>query len=55
MKVLREEIEPIIAAEGWTKAAIDKMWNTDSIFKESQRLNGINICTLYQMLFLPCS
>ena len=40
---LREEIEPIIAAEGWTKEAIDRMWKTDSIFKESQRFNGINI------------
>lgn len=55
VKVLREEIEPIIAVEGWTKAAIDKMWNTDSIFKESQRLNGINIRTLYRMLFLTRS
>ena len=38
---LRDEIEPIVAAEGWTKAAMDKMWKLDSLFRESQRLNGI--------------
>ena len=42
---LRDEIEPIIAKEGWTKAGMGKMHKLDSLLKESQRLSGINICT----------
>ena len=44
---LREEIEPIIAAEGWTKAALGKMWKLDSMLKESQRFNGFNLCMMF--------
>ena len=40
---LREEIEPIIAAEGWTRAALGKMWKLDSLLRESQRFHGIGI------------
>lgn len=39
--MLRAEIEPVIAEEGWTKAAMGKMWKLDSFMRESQRLNGI--------------
>ena len=42
---LREEIEPIIASEGWTRAALGKMWKLDSLLKESQRFHGIGIST----------
>ena len=42
---LRDEIDPIVAAEGWTKAGMGRMWKLDSIMRESQRLNGINIRT----------
>ena len=42
---LREEIEPIIAAEGWTRAALGKMWKLDSLLRESQRFHGIGIGT----------
>ena len=42
---LREEIEPIIAAEGWTKAAMAKMWKLDSFLKECMRYNGIGLST----------
>lgn len=41
MQPLREEVETIIAKEGWTKAALMKMWKLDSFMKESQRFNGI--------------
>ncbi|KAK7038539.1 cytochrome P450 [Favolaschia claudopus] len=34
---LREEIESVVEAEGWTKAAIDKMVKLDSFLKESAR------------------
>ncbi|KAI8990628.1 cytochrome P450 [Trametes punicea] len=40
VQALREEIEPIIRGEGWTKNAMDRMWKLDSFLKESQRYNG---------------
>ncbi|KAI0654469.1 cytochrome P450 [Cubamyces menziesii] len=43
LQPLREEIEPIIREEGWTKAAMAKMWKLDSFLRESQRYNGINL------------
>ena len=43
MSTLREEIEAIVAANGWTKASIGKMWKLDSLMRESQRFNGIGI------------
>ncbi|KAH9923131.1 cytochrome P450 [Epithele typhae] len=46
VETLRAEIEPIVAAEGWTKNAIAKMWKLDSIFRESQRVNGISVFSL---------
>ena len=45
IQVLRDEIEPIVAADGWTKAALGKMRKLDSLFRESQRYNGIAIRT----------
>ncbi|KAF4619512.1 hypothetical protein D9613_005419 [Agrocybe pediades] len=35
---MREEVESIIAAEGWTKASVDNMHKVDSFVKESQRI-----------------
>ncbi|PIL33520.1 cytochrome P450 [Ganoderma sinense ZZ0214-1] len=46
LQPLREEIEPIIAAEGWTKAAMGKMWKVDSFLRESQRFNGIGLTSV---------
>ena len=43
---LREEVEAITAAEGWTKAAMGKMRKLDSFLKESQRFNGIGLSAL---------
>ncbi|KAJ8454435.1 hypothetical protein ONZ51_g13027 [Trametes cubensis] len=43
---LREEIEPIVQEEGWTKNAISRMWKVDSFIRESQRMNGINTVSL---------
>ncbi|KAF9528911.1 cytochrome P450 [Crepidotus variabilis] len=42
---LREEVEKVIAREGWTKAALDQMPQVDSFLKESQRLRpmGLNL------------
>ncbi|KAI0699941.1 cytochrome P450 [Cerioporus squamosus] len=41
LQPLRDEVEAIVAAEGWTKAAMGKMWKIDSFLKESQRVNGV--------------
>lgn len=38
---LREEVDAIVAKEGWTKAAVDKMDKVDSFLRESQRLSGL--------------
>ncbi|KAI0741311.1 cytochrome P450 [Daedaleopsis nitida] len=46
---LRDEIEPIIAAQGWKKAAIHKMYKVDSFLKESQRVNGIGLFCMTRM------
>nr|VWO96671.1 Cytochrome P450 51 [Ganoderma boninense] len=40
---LREDIEEIVCREGWTKAALDKMWKLDSLLRESQRFTGITV------------
>ena len=39
---LRNEVEGIIAQDGWTKNAMGKMWKLDSFMRESQRINGIH-------------
>ena len=51
MGPLRAEIEPIVAADGWTKAAMGKMWKLDSLLKESQRVHGIGLSA---STFLSC-
>ncbi|KAF9475570.1 cytochrome P450 [Pholiota conissans] len=38
VKPMREEVEAVIAAEGWTKVAMGKMRKVDSFIKETQRL-----------------
>nr|VWO97080.1 Uncharacterized protein [Ganoderma boninense] len=43
---LREEVEAIIAEEGWSKAAITKMSKLDSFLKESTRIHGIILTSL---------
>lgn len=43
MKEMRDEIEAIIAEDGWTKPAMQRMRKVDSFLKESQRLNSLSI------------
>ncbi len=38
---MREEVERVIAEEGWTKAAMQKMRKVDSFMKECQRIYGL--------------
>ena len=49
---LREEVEPIIAEEGWTKNAITTMSKLDSFLKESTRIHGIVLSTSLSPVFL---
>ncbi|RPD62649.1 cytochrome P450 [Lentinus tigrinus ALCF2SS1-7] len=46
MQPLRDEVEAAIATDGWTKAAMDKMWKIDSFLKESQRVNGVSLTAM---------
>ncbi|KAI0673746.1 cytochrome P450 [Trametes maxima] len=43
---LREEIEAIVREEGWTKAAIGKMWKLDSLLREFQRHDGLGLVSM---------
>ncbi|KJA25790.1 hypothetical protein HYPSUDRAFT_37266 [Hypholoma sublateritium FD-334 SS-4] len=38
---MRQEIKDLVAREGWSKNALDKMYIADSFIKESMRMNGI--------------
>ena len=42
-QLLREEVDTLVSAEGWSKATMGKMWRLDSFLKESQRYNGISL------------
>lgn len=43
--ILREEAEAIVSSEGWTKAAVSKMFKIDSFLRETTRLSGFSACT----------
>ncbi|KAH9975535.1 cytochrome P450 [Lactifluus volemus] len=43
---LREEVEAVVAEDGWTKVGMDKMYKIDSFIRETQRLDGLNISRL---------
>ncbi|EIW64154.1 cytochrome P450 [Trametes versicolor FP-101664 SS1] len=49
LKPLREEIEPLVKDEGWTKNSMAKMWKLDSFLRESQRHNGVSIISLMRV------
>jgi len=50
---LRDEIEALIADEGWTKASIGKMKKLDSFLKECLRFNGHAAGSLISCSSLP--
>jgi cytochrome P450 len=37
---LRQEVEAVVAQEGWTKAGMDKMHKIDSVIRETQRIDA---------------
>ncbi|KAI0071402.1 cytochrome P450 [Panus rudis PR-1116 ss-1] len=46
LQPLREEIETVVAKDGWTRAGIQKMRKLDSFLMESSRLHGIGSVSL---------
>ena len=40
LEPLRQEVEAVVAEEGWTKAGMDKMHQVDSFVREAMRLDG---------------
>ncbi|KAF4619932.1 hypothetical protein D9613_004667 [Agrocybe pediades] len=40
---LREEVRAVVGENGWTKAAIGKLFKIDSFFRETQRVNGLGL------------
>ncbi|KAI0050551.1 cytochrome P450 [Auriscalpium vulgare] len=50
---LRDEVETVLAAEGWTKAALGKMRKVDSFIRESQRLNGLGLVSMTRLVLQP--
>jgi len=49
LEPLREEVDAVIREEGWTKAGIDKMHKIDSFLKETQRVDGLGLRSLYSL------
>jgi len=43
---LRQEIEAVVAEEGWTKAGMDKMHKIDSFVRETMRIDVSPACSL---------
>ncbi|KXN90695.1 Ent-kaurene oxidase, partial [Leucoagaricus sp. SymC.cos] len=43
IKLLRGDIETVIATDGWTKSGVDKMHKLDSFIKETMRVHPISI------------
>ena len=45
VRILREEAERTVVAEGWSRTTLAKMVHLDSFLRESQRVNSVNIGT----------
>ena len=52
-EAIRAQSEPLVEAEGWTKASLSKMTKLDAFLKESQRFNGSDLCTYFSWLYFP--
>jgi hypothetical protein len=46
---LRQEVDAVIREEGWTKAGVDKMHKIDSFLRETQRVDGAALRSLYYL------
>jgi cytochrome P450 len=50
-EMIRQEIEPIIEKEGWTKTAMLQMQKLDSFLRESARLNPLGMSSVVRFFF----
>ncbi|KAI0284729.1 cytochrome P450 [Russula brevipes] len=50
---LRQEVEAVIAEEGWTKAGVDKMHKIDSLLRETQRVDGLGFLAMSRLALRP--
>ncbi|KAI0287733.1 cytochrome P450 [Russula brevipes] len=50
---LRQEVEAVVAEEGWTKAGMDKMHKLDSFLRETQRVDGLTILLVNRLVLRP--
>lgn len=48
---LRQEVEAVVAEEGWTKAGMDKLHKIDSFIRETQRVDVQGICSSPPMAY----
>ncbi|KAK0457764.1 cytochrome P450 [Desarmillaria tabescens] len=55
LQPLREEIESVVAEEGWTYTAMKRMKRLDSFLKESQRLNPLGGLLMIRKALKPFS
>jgi cytochrome P450 len=53
IELLRQEVEAVVAQEGWTKAGMDKMHKIDSFIRETQRIDTPFLCKPQSSLSLP--
>ena len=47
IECLRQEVDAVIKEEGWTRAGMHKMHKIDSFLRETQRIDGFTLCSLY--------
>ena len=52
-EVIREEVQEVIHREGWTFAAMSKLYKVDSFIKETQRLKSIGCVTMSRIVRQP--
>ena len=50
IELLRQEVEAVVAEEGWTKAGMDKMRRIDSFVRETQRIDSPIFCASFPLL-----
>ena len=52
---LREEVEWVVAKDGWSKASMQKMRKVDSFLRETLRFRGFDPCVYSHLLCLSLS
>ncbi|KAH9976988.1 cytochrome P450 [Russula compacta] len=50
---LRQEVETVVAKEGWTKAGMDKMHKVDSFLRETLRVDSLGIVMSIRLALRP--